>query len=122
MLIDDCKRELALWCLNNKNKVDAQFTEPLPVIEYLNTLNPACWGPAGEDCDACQYSIPCLLKVCAMFGEKVQAGDFWNRHYGLTPGCVIRDFSCEGFDGQLKGSVITDPTDTKVLSVEAHGE
>ena len=134
MLLSDCKREMALWCLNNKVDLENQFDGPgsLAVVEYLNCLDPKNWEIKDDEGDEADFNChsfntgkPCSSNTCAdCVGCKVvvSKGDTYNTYYGVAVGSIIRQFELIYLEGQLRGSVITDPTDTNVVSVEARGE
>jgi len=120
---------MAMWCLQNKDELDAQFTEPLGIIEYLNCLNPDTWGVMTDDgqCPNWPYSWPprpCLSNTCPeclAAVTSVVAGDVY-QYSGVPVGSVVREFEFVYMDGQLRGSIITDKTDTNIIDVEVHGE
>lgn len=127
--IKQCKLEIAKWCSNNKAHLDEQWVGGFSQAEFRILCNPEEWDIICEY-DECDYHMfntmlddtCCCKNPCKKYEEIISSEDIYHTHFGVPVGCILIGFENKNFDGSMRGSVLLDPTRSKFLNIEVHGE
>ena len=90
----DCVRAIVQWCAANRSTLDREFVQPLTDQEWQAACAPKSWKR--------------MSKGKTHWSDHVQG--------------IERCFDCRPFDDQLRADVVTDPTDTTILTLTVQGE
>jgi len=101
MTTAQCKIEIVKWCQLHLTFISNEFIPPLSPQQLISVCLIDNWKRNAKARDSINYF------------KKNKKMDNWERVFS----CIA-----PGIDAQLRAYVITDPTDTSIISVEAHGE